>query len=252
MLPAVADWARAWVFRWRRLMSEGGKEAVRADDEVVAASEVPRLEVASFCARFLEDYRILMHAGLAREAIRVRSVIVSGAEITRPKQNPRSGACIPGEPRNLGVATQSFPYIAEFCKQILATGKIGLKLPLPGRLRCNPRGRHAFNGLPPALPSRLRRAEDLCCLAGVARPHHRGGKFQPLPKKRGPCSSTITASCVSGRPYFTRLILTQMANASAYVRVVSYGFGCRKSPAALHVVLTNGAKNLAVRCPPVA
>ena len=32
------------VFRWRRLMSEGGKEAVRADDEVVAAAEVRRLE----------------------------------------------------------------------------------------------------------------------------------------------------------------------------------------------------------------
>src|ERR1044071_6362152 len=30
------------VFRWRRLMSEGGKEAVRADDDVVAASEVRR------------------------------------------------------------------------------------------------------------------------------------------------------------------------------------------------------------------
>jgi len=32
------------VFRWRRLMSEGGKEAVRADDDVVAASEVRRFE----------------------------------------------------------------------------------------------------------------------------------------------------------------------------------------------------------------
>jgi transposase len=32
------------VFRWRQLMSEGGKEAVRADDEVVASSEVRRLE----------------------------------------------------------------------------------------------------------------------------------------------------------------------------------------------------------------
>jgi len=31
------------VFRWRRLMSEGGKEAVRADEDVVAASEVRRL-----------------------------------------------------------------------------------------------------------------------------------------------------------------------------------------------------------------
>ena len=32
------------VFRWRQLMSEGGKAAVRADDDVVAASEVRRLE----------------------------------------------------------------------------------------------------------------------------------------------------------------------------------------------------------------
>lgn len=32
------------VFRWRRLMNEGGKEAVRADDDVVAASEVHRLK----------------------------------------------------------------------------------------------------------------------------------------------------------------------------------------------------------------
>jgi transposase len=30
------------VFRWRRLMSEGGKEAVRVDEDVVAASEVRR------------------------------------------------------------------------------------------------------------------------------------------------------------------------------------------------------------------
>jgi transposase len=32
------------VFRWRRLMSEGGKEAVRADEDVVPASEARRLE----------------------------------------------------------------------------------------------------------------------------------------------------------------------------------------------------------------
>jgi transposase len=31
------------VFRWRRLMSEGGQEAVRADEDVIAASEVRRL-----------------------------------------------------------------------------------------------------------------------------------------------------------------------------------------------------------------
>jgi transposase len=32
------------VFRWRQLMSEGGKEAVRVDDGVVGVSEVRRLE----------------------------------------------------------------------------------------------------------------------------------------------------------------------------------------------------------------
>ena len=35
------------VFRWRRLMSEGGKEAVRADDDVVAASEVRHFWVSA-------------------------------------------------------------------------------------------------------------------------------------------------------------------------------------------------------------
>ena len=32
------------VFRWRSLMSEGGRAAVRADDDVVPASEARRLE----------------------------------------------------------------------------------------------------------------------------------------------------------------------------------------------------------------
>ena len=32
------------VFRWRRLMTEGGHEAVRADDEVVPAADARRLE----------------------------------------------------------------------------------------------------------------------------------------------------------------------------------------------------------------
>ena len=35
------------VFRWRRLMSEGGKEAIRADEDVVPASEAPRTASAS-------------------------------------------------------------------------------------------------------------------------------------------------------------------------------------------------------------
>jgi transposase len=32
------------VFRWRRLMTDGGREAVRADDDVVPASDARRLE----------------------------------------------------------------------------------------------------------------------------------------------------------------------------------------------------------------
>ena len=45
------------VFRWRRLMSEG-KEAVRADEDVVAASEVRRLE-----ERVRDLERLLGHGG---------------------------------------------------------------------------------------------------------------------------------------------------------------------------------------------
>jgi transposase len=32
------------VFRWRRLMADGGREALRADDEVVPAADARRLE----------------------------------------------------------------------------------------------------------------------------------------------------------------------------------------------------------------
>ena len=32
------------IFRWRRLMSQGGKEAIRSDDEVVPASEARKLQ----------------------------------------------------------------------------------------------------------------------------------------------------------------------------------------------------------------
>lgn len=36
--------APSLVFRWRRLMNEGGHEAVRADDTVVAAADLKRAE----------------------------------------------------------------------------------------------------------------------------------------------------------------------------------------------------------------
>src|SRR5438067_13579112 len=44
MLLAAHGLSPSLVFRWRRLMSEGGREAVRADDEVVPVAELRRLE----------------------------------------------------------------------------------------------------------------------------------------------------------------------------------------------------------------
>jgi transposase len=35
------------VFRWRRLMTEGGQEAVRTDDDVVPAADARRLECSA-------------------------------------------------------------------------------------------------------------------------------------------------------------------------------------------------------------
>ena len=60
------------VFRWRRLMSEGGREAVRADDEVVPAAELCRLEervrdLERLLGRKTMEVEILKEAlGLAR------------------------------------------------------------------------------------------------------------------------------------------------------------------------------------------
>ena len=56
------------VFRWRRLMSEGGQQAVRADEEVVPASELRRLQ-----ERVRELERLLgrktMEAEILKEAL---------------------------------------------------------------------------------------------------------------------------------------------------------------------------------------
>jgi transposase len=58
------------VFGWRRRMSEGGKEAVRADDEVVASAEVRALE-----KRIRELERVLgrktLEIEILREALKV-------------------------------------------------------------------------------------------------------------------------------------------------------------------------------------
>jgi transposase len=53
------------LFGWRRRMSEGGKEAVRADDSVVASSEVRALE-----KRIRELERVLGRKTLENEILR--------------------------------------------------------------------------------------------------------------------------------------------------------------------------------------
>jgi transposase len=45
MLPAARrGLSPSLMFRWNRLMSEGGKPVVRAGEEVLAASEIRRLD----------------------------------------------------------------------------------------------------------------------------------------------------------------------------------------------------------------
>ena len=53
------------VFGWRRRMTEGGKEAVRADDEVIARAEVRELE-----KRIRELERVLGKKTLENEILR--------------------------------------------------------------------------------------------------------------------------------------------------------------------------------------
>src|SRR5271169_6478655 len=57
--------APSLVFGWRRRMTEGGKEAIRADDSVVAKSEVRALE-----RRIQELERVLGRKTLENEILR--------------------------------------------------------------------------------------------------------------------------------------------------------------------------------------
>ena len=57
--------APSLIFGWRRRMTEGGKEAVRADDEVVASAEVRALE-----RRIRELERVLGRKTLENEILR--------------------------------------------------------------------------------------------------------------------------------------------------------------------------------------
>jgi transposase len=63
------------VFRWRRLMTEGGQEAVRADDEVVPATDMRRLE---------ERVRELERQ-LGRKTLEVE-ILKEALEVTRAKK----------------------------------------------------------------------------------------------------------------------------------------------------------------------
>ena len=63
------------VFRWRRLMTEGGQEAVRADDDVVPAADVRRLE-----ERVRELERLLGRKTMETEILR------EALELTRAKK----------------------------------------------------------------------------------------------------------------------------------------------------------------------
>jgi len=82
------------VFRWRRLMSQGGKEAVRADDEVVAASEVRRLE-----ERMRELERLLGRKQLELDFFKRAFEQVRGAAANRTSDGGK-GSIAASKPRS--------------------------------------------------------------------------------------------------------------------------------------------------------
>ena len=73
--------APSLVFRWRRLMNEGGHEAVRADDTVVAAADLKRAE-----ERIRDLERMLAARPWKAE------ILKEALELTRAKKRSRSRA----------------------------------------------------------------------------------------------------------------------------------------------------------------
>ena len=128
----------------------------------------------------------MRHAGLAREVIRARSVIIIGAETHTTKAKPPEAGGL--HTRRTGkvcdVAIQTFPQLAEFCKPILATGKVCPKRRF--RAGCAATHEEAMRSIAYALPA----------LPGFAGPKTYAAwpvwrdsttdeiKFQPLPKKQ--------------------------------------------------------------------
>ena len=74
------------VFRWRRLMSEGGKEAVRADEDVVPASEARRLE-----ERVRELERLLGRKTMEVEILKEALDLARAKKPTLLSRSPASG-----------------------------------------------------------------------------------------------------------------------------------------------------------------
>lgn len=72
------------VFRWRRLMTEGGHEAVRADDDVVPAADMRRLE-----ERVRELERLL-----GRKTMEVE-ILKEALDLTRSKKHKLLSSSVP-------------------------------------------------------------------------------------------------------------------------------------------------------------
>ena len=72
------------VFRWRRLMTEGGHEALRADDDVVPAADMRRLE-----ERVRELERLL-----GRKTMEVE-ILKEALDLTRSKKQRLLSSSVP-------------------------------------------------------------------------------------------------------------------------------------------------------------
>ena len=72
------------VFRWRRLMTEGGHEALRADDDVVPAADMRRLE-----ERVRELERLL-----GRKTMEVE-ILKEALDLTRSKKQKLLSSSVP-------------------------------------------------------------------------------------------------------------------------------------------------------------
>ena len=83
------DLSPSLVFRWRSLMSEGGREAIRADDEVVPAAEARRLE---------EKVRELERL-LGRKTMEVEILKEALDQARSKKATLRSSSALPGGSR---------------------------------------------------------------------------------------------------------------------------------------------------------